>query len=36
MWGQLRIIQGEHLKIRGPGKNSDMRGHKEFLGGFEK
>ena len=36
MWGQLRIIQGGHLKIRGTGKNSDMRGHTKFLWGFEK
>ena len=36
MWGQLRIIQGGHLKIRGTGKNSNMRGHTKFLGGFEK
>ena len=31
MWGQLRIIQG-HLKIRGAGKNSNMRGIQNFLG----
>ena len=36
MWGQLRIIQGGHLKIRGTGKNSNMRGHTKFLGGFDK
>ena len=36
MWGQLRIIQGEHLKIRGDWENSNMRGHTKFLGGFEK
>ena len=36
MWGQLRIIQGRHLKIGGAGNNSNMRGHTEFLGGFEK
>ena len=32
MWGQLRIIQGGHLKIRGTGKNSNMRGIQNFLG----
>ena len=35
MWGQLRIIQGEHSKIRGTGKNSNMRGHTKFLGGLK-
>ena len=32
MWGQLRIIQGGHLKIREAGKNSNMRGYTKFLG----
>ena len=32
MWGQLRIMQGGHLKIRGTGKNSNMRGIQNFLG----
>ena len=36
MWGQLRIIQGGHLKIRGDWENSNMRGHTKFLGRFEK
>ena len=36
MWGQLRIIQGGYLKIRGTEKNSNMRGHTKFLGEFEK
>ena len=27
---------GGHLKIRGTGKNSNMRGHTKFLGGLEK
>ena len=36
MWGQLGIIQGEHLKIKGDWENSNMREHKKFLGGFEK
>ena len=31
---QLRIIQRGHLKIRGTGKNSNMRGHTKFLGGL--
>ena len=34
--GQLRIIQGGHLKIRGAGKDSNMREHTKFLGGVEK
>ena len=29
--GQLRIIQGGHLKIRGTGKSSNMRGIQNFL-----
>ena len=36
MCGQLRIIPGGHLKIRGTGKNSDMKGHTKFPGVFEK
>ena len=36
MWGQLRIIQGGHLKIRGTGKNSNMRGHTKFSWGVGK
>ena len=34
IWGQLRI-QGGYLKIRGTGKNSNMRGHTKFLGGLK-
>ena len=34
--GQLKIMQGGHLKIRGTGKNLNMRGHTNFLGGVEK
>ena len=36
MWGQLRIIQGGHLKIKVAGKNSNMRGHTKFLEGVDK
>ena len=36
MWGQLRIIQGGHLKIRGTGENSNMRGHTKCFGGLKK
>ena len=36
MWGQLRTIQGRHLKIRGDWENSNMRGHTKFLVGVEK
>ena len=36
MLGQLRIIQGRHLKIRGTGKNSNMRGHTKISCEFEK
>ena len=36
MWGQLGVIQGGHLKIRGIWKNSYMRGHSKFLGGLRK
>ena len=30
------ILLSLHLIIRGTGKNSNMRGHANFLGGFEK
>ena len=36
MWGQLRIIQGGHLKIRGTGKNQTLGGIQNFLGGLKK
>ena len=36
MWGQLKIIQEGQLKIRGAGKNSNMRGHTKFLEGLKK
>ena len=29
-------MQGAHLKIRGTGKNSNMRRHRKFLGGLKK
>ena len=35
MWEQLRIIQGDILKLGGIGKNSNMRGHTKFLGGLK-
>ena len=34
--GATKNNTGEHLKIRGTEKNSNMRGHTKFLGGFEK
>ena len=36
MWGQLRITQGGHLKIRGDLEKFKYEGHIQFLGGFEK
>ena len=34
--GATKNNTGGHLKIWGSGKNSNMRGHTKFLGGFEK
>ena len=34
--GATKNNTGGHLKIRGTGKNSNMRGHTKFLGGNEK
>ena len=34
--GATKNNTGGHLKIRGTGKNSNMRGHTKFLGRFEK
>ena len=34
--GATKNNKGGHLKIRGTWKNSNMRGHTKFLGGFEK
>ena len=34
--GATKNNTGGHLKIRGTGKNSNMRGHTKFRGGFEK
>ena len=34
--GVTKNNTGGHFKIRGTGKNSNMRGHTKFLGGFEK
>ena len=36
MWGQLRIIQGEHLKIRGDWEKFKYEGHTKFLEGLKK
>ena len=36
MRGQLRIIQGGHLKIRGDWEKFKYEGHTKFLGGIEK
>ena len=36
MWGQLRIKQVGHLKIRGDWEKFKYEGHTKFLGGFEK
>ena len=33
--GATKNNTGGQLKIRGTGKNSNMRGHAKFLGGFE-
>ena len=35
MWGQLRILQGGYLKIRGDWENSNMRGQTKFLGSLK-
>ena len=34
--GATKNNTGGHLKIRGTGKNSNMRGHTKFLGDFKK
>ena len=34
MWA-TKNNTGGHLKIRGTGKNSNMRGHTKFLGGLK-
>ena len=33
--GATKNNTGGHLKIRGTGKNSNMRGHTKFRGGFK-
>ena len=35
MWGQLRIIHGGHLKIRGDWGKFKYEGHTKFLGSFK-
>ena len=34
--GATKNNTGGHFKIRGPGRNPNMRGHTKFRGGFEK
>ena len=36
MWGQLRIIQGGHLKTRGDWEKFRYEGYTKFLGGSKK
>ena len=36
MWGQLRIIQGGHLKVRGDWEKFKYEGAYKFSWGFEK
>ena len=35
MWGSTKNNTGGHLKIRGTGENSNMRGHTKFPGGLK-